>query len=401
MRFHTAKCGARRAWRWRHARSLWGGLLLAGLVALPGAASEDEARVRLSGVFVTEQFVAGREVRIDSATLDDLFAAGATVVIDRTTGRDVTAAGASLRLRESRVEDLTLAGAEIDLGAEVGEDLIAAGGQVRQRAESVVRGYALVAGGDVELAGRIEGNLRAAGGRIRISGQVLGDADLSAGRITLEPGARIAGRLTYRSGAQADIASEAVVEGGIERLELEGPEFPVAAMVGIGIGAALVLLIGLGLIGAVLQAAVPELLAGAISGMSTRPWLSLGLGFAVLVATPVAVALLFVTIVGLPLGIFVSLVYWAALIGAAITAAYWLGSRLAGVFGWSYVGEPVPWRILWTALGLLVLAVLALVPFLGWLLLLLAFIWGLGGLTWRAGRMIHDWGRRPHGTLPA
>jgi cytoskeletal protein CcmA (bactofilin family) len=272
------------------------------VIAFPCAAAEDDHRGTLTGSFAEEQFVAGEEVRVEAATVNDLFAAGGEVVFEGLAAEDVIAAGGSLRLRGMVVEDLIAAGGEVEISGEVRDDLIAAAGRLRLGPDSLVGGYALLAGGSLDLEGRIEGNLKAAGGRIRLSGEVTGDVDLSAGRIALAPGARIGGKLTYRSGSEADIAPGAVIGGGVERVKGEVFEVPVLRVIGFAVGSWIVVVLGLTLVGAVLQAAVPALLTEATVTLEARPWASLGLGFALAVATPVAANLLFVTLVGVPTG---------------------------------------------------------------------------------------------------
>lgn len=364
---------------------IWGlaSWALALLVLVFSPASADEERAVLSGNFEAEQFIAGKEVLVESATLDDLFAAGGEVVLDQVDAQDVFAAGGSLRFRKTAVEGLRAAGGEIDIAAEVRGSLIAAGGRLRLRPEALVQGYAVLAGGDVELEGEIKGNLKAAGGRIRLTGVVEGDVDLAGRRITIGPTARIGGKLTYRSPEDAEIAPEAVVAGGIKRIEVELLEISLAAGIGIAVGLWIVLVVGLGIVGVVLHATMPELIAGAAAVFSTRPWACVGLGFALLIATPVAVSLLFMTILGIPLALFVLAVYGVVLAPALITAAYGLGMRTARVFGWSHDGEQVSWRMLWTFLGLVALALIALVPVLGFLVLVVALALGLGGFVLR------------------
>jgi cytoskeletal protein CcmA (bactofilin family) len=373
------------------------GLVLSLVSAVPAGAGEE--RAWLTGTFADEQFLAGPEVEVGDATLSDLFAAGGELRLDRLTAEDLFAAGGSIRLRDVAVERLVAAGGEIDLAGEVRDQLIAAGGRLRLRPEATVAGYALLAGGDIEIEGRIGGDLKAAGGRIRLSGEVDGDVDLAGGRITIEPGTRIGGKLIYRSGKEARIAPDAVIEGGVERVEREFPGLSLVAGIGIAIGIWLVVVLGLGAIGAVLHGVMPGLLTEAVRTLAARPWAALGLGFAVVVAPPVAANLLFLTLVGIPLALFTLGLYGVLLTVGLVTAAYWIGLRLGGIFDWAYEGEPVPWRILWTFLGFFVLGLLLLVPLLGFLVVLLALALGLGAFVLNAWHAIRGQEGRLTGPL--
>jgi len=375
-------------------------IIMAALtLAVTVQASEHETR-RLTGNLPGEQVVAGESVRLYEATLGDLFVAGGEVAADTVTAEDVIAAGGSLRFSRLSAKGMIAAAGEIDLDGELSEDLIVAGGRLYLRPGTHVAGYALLAGGDVELEGRIDGNVKIAGGRVRIAGEIGGNLDVVAGELSIDSGARIGGTLTYRSGETAEIAPDAVIVGGIERHEISHRRPSLGAIIGIVAGISGVLLVGLAILGVALHAAVPELLVSAVAGIRTRFWTVLGLGLALLIATPVVANLLLFTIVGIPLAAFAFLIYAALLPAAMVTAAYWAGGGLAHAVGWSYTGEPLGWRMLWTLVGLVLLLLLAIIPFLGIFLLTVALALGLGGLTLQLCRMLQDWGRRPHAERP-
>jgi hypothetical protein len=259
------------------------------------------------------------------------------------------------------------------------------------RKGSVIAGYALLAGGKLDLEGRIEGDLRAAGGRIRLAGIVDGDVDLTGGKITLTPTARVGGKLVYRSRSEIEIPPGAVVEGGIERRRAEGFEPSIWTVVGLGIAVWITILLGLGLIGLLLQGAVPELVSGAALSLAVRPWPSLGLGFALLVAVPVASNILLFTIVGIPLAFLSYALFAVLLAGALVVVAYWVGLRLARNFAWSYEGEGLFRRVLWTLVGILLLGLVGIVPLLGFLIVMVALSFGLGAVTLELWRLTRNW----------
>ena len=98
----------------------------------------------------------------------------------------------------------------------------------------------------------------------------------------------------------------------------------------------------------------------------------MGLGFIAVVVLPVVCALLFATVLALPLGLilvaaFFILLYWSriyaiARIGEAILARL----RPASSRTWAFV------------LGLFIYYILAIIPFVGWLVVPLVVLFGLG-----------------------
>lgn len=367
------------------------------LLAMPfqAASSEEDERAHLSGSSIEEQFLAGEEVRVEDATANDLFVAAGEADFDTVTAQDVVVAAGSQRFRDTVFEDLIAAGGEIDISGEITDDLIAAGGRLQHRRGSVVGGYAILAGGLIDLEGRIDGNLKAAAGRIRISGEIKGDVDLSAGKISVQPGARIGGRLTYRSRKEAEIAPDAVIEGGVQRREAKIFDISLPTIIGIAFAVWLVVLLGMSILAAVLHAAVPELPAGAAETLRSRFWVSLLLGFALLVTTPVAVSLLFSTLLGIPLALVLFLLLGATVLPSAIIVAYCVGHSIARVFGWTYDGDGLFRRFLWSFTGLVVLSLIGLIPLLGLIVLFLAVSTGLGALVLYLWETIRSWRLTP------
>jgi hypothetical protein len=123
-------------------------------------------------------------------------------------------------------------------------------------------------------------------------------------------------------------------------------------------------------------ASFPGVTAASARMIRSAPWKSLAVGFAVLVAAPVAAVILIVTLVGLPLGLALMALYVLVLLLGLFVGATWLGSMGARLLR----GDASRGRMLLSLLvGVLVLALLALVPMLGPIVEALAVILGIGG----------------------
>jgi hypothetical protein len=117
------------------------------------------------------------------------------------------------------------------------------------------------------------------------------------------------------------------------------------------------------------------------TGVAKMPWVSLGLGFAVLVASPVAVGILASTGLGMPLGVLILASYVVAIGLGFLVAAYWIGGVILRWIN-PWIDEPTTWRRIWaTALGLVTLALVVLVPFAGLIAASVALLLGVGSLT--------------------
>lgn len=103
----------------------------------------------------------------------------------------------------------------------VHSDLYAAGGQIR--IAGTIEGDLVVAGGDVEVSGHVEGDLLSASGEVRMTGQVDGSIRGYAGNITIKGHV---GRNVMTFGGDVNIDRDAVIAGSVTtgsgRLSLDG-----------------------------------------------------------------------------------------------------------------------------------------------------------------------------------
>jgi hypothetical protein len=114
---------------------------------------------------------------------------------------------------------------------------------------------------------------------------------------------------------------------------------------------------------------IPAFHRSATAVLRERPWMSLGIGFLAAVVTPVICILLFVAVLTAPIALillaaFFVLVYWSRIF--AITR---IGEAILRRSGGGY--SPF-------VLGLFVYYVLAIIPVIGWFVVVLVVLFGLG-----------------------
>lgn len=304
----------------------------------------------------------------------DMVAAGGMVTIENEITGDVLAAGGNVAVRARVGDDVRVAGGNVMISGTVGDDVIAAGGSVMLAPSAAVRGRAWLAGGNIEIHGNVGKGLRAAGRRVVIGGHVRGDADIAAEEIEIRPGAVIDGNLRYRSPAEAKIDNGAKIAGTVTRDEsIADRERGVTAAARIGLFASLLLT------AIVLYLLFPRASTEAARAIDASPWRSLTIGVAFLVGVPLAVMLLFVTLLGA----------WLALTVLALYLVLWLLGFLTGTF---YVGDvglrligkrsdiSKGRRVLSLVAAFVALWIVCLVPVLGGLTMLAVLVLGLGGL---------------------
>jgi hypothetical protein len=128
---------------------------------------------------------------------------------------------------------------------------------------------------------------------------------------------------------------------------------------------------------AVLLALAPRASRRVTQALRAKPVVSPLLGLAWLVGLPLVALLLIVTVVGIPLGA-LALIAWVALIPlGGLAAAAGLGDLVVERRGPARTWQ----RCLAATLALLLLFALAQLPFMGWLVWLLALLFGVGAIA--------------------
>jgi cytoskeletal protein CcmA (bactofilin family) len=352
--------------------------------SLPASASYDAGgNVLWTEPADTNLYLAGDSVRLKARAGADVAAAGGRVILEEAVEGDVLAAGGQVEIRGAVGDDIRVAGGQVRLGNAITNDAIAAGGHVWLQPEARVGGRAWFAGGSVDIEGHVAGELRAAAKEITIAGTVEGDALIHADKLRILPGASIGGRLDYISPREAVIAPGAKIGGPIEHHRSEHSPMPVAVPAWIpalwGIAVLMVTAI-------VYVLLVPRFAIDAADTLGQRPWASLGLGVAVLFATPPVAILLMVTMLGALVGFMLLLVYMLLLVLGFLTGVLFLGRVLLLRPIGRKDSRSILLNVVVVIVAVLLLAVLGLVPVAGPVLFALALVLGIGAATLRLFR---------------
>ena len=359
-------------------------LILSLALVLPGPCGADD---RPEASFGGDRFVAGDDVSLTGPVEGDAFVAGGRSEISGRVAGDAIVTGGTVEIRGEVDEDVYAAGGDLRIDAIIRGDLHAAGGTISVEREAQVQGDATVAGGNIDVEGSVLGELQAFGGRVELNAAVGGDVDIAAEDIRIGPDARIGGRVLYRSPNRPAVAEGAVIVGGLEKRERVwkslSPESGVGRVV-TGIVRTL-WFTGALLLGAVLVVILPGFTREAAATVRSETLASIGLGVGLLLAVPVLAVLLFITIIGIPLGFAVLLGYGLLLMLGYLTAALSLGDW---ALSRARPGDAVAtgWRILFLLVALVGISLVRLVPWVGDLAVFVLFLAGLGAFALRSMR---------------
>jgi hypothetical protein len=416
-------------------RGLWilalAALALAALAPTVWAFEERSGEKVVIGadeVIQGDLYVSAATFVLDGTIEGDLVVVGQAIAINGTVEGDLMGGGQVLTLNGKVLDDARIAGVALTLseGAEVGGDVVAAGTSLESKPESEVGGDLLFFGYQALLAGVIEKNIRTVSNGLEIQGAIAGDvvAQVSSGEdspaynpmqfipsmpsvpnvrggLLIGEGARIGGDLEYESPAKADVPA-GTVEGQERHILQATPEpkpekTPTQRFVD-WILRNLRRLVGLVVVGLLLVWLVPSWLGCAASNLGERPWPVLGLGAATFFGYPVAVLLFLLVLlmvslllilvtlgnlggaliwIGVALVMLLSVAFGLAITYVSkIVIGFWGGRLLLKSIKPEWAEKPV-WSML---VGVVIVALLLSIPFVGGLFWLALTLFGLGTL---------------------
>jgi cytoskeletal protein CcmA (bactofilin family) len=362
------------------------GLALAGSALVPAQTQAPASPAAATLALSRNVYASGGSVRTGSAIEGDFVAAGGRVVLDQPVKDDALLAGGSVDVRAPVGDDVRAAAGDVTIESSIGGELAAAGGAVTLTKGARVAGAASLAAGGITIEGKIDGPLKASGRKIVLNGEVGGDARLLAQQIELGPNAKINGALSYASPNELQKAEGASIGGAVTRdTGRVGPRGDYGDREwsarpwggGVGWGGSVFGFLALLASAALLLLVFPVFSVRASNLVRASPWLALAAGFGTLVGAPVLAVLLFITLLGIPLGIVVLALYPALLLMGYVVGVLFVG-RSARTALRKNAAESFASTMGYFALALLLLLLLAGLPFVGGLVVAAITVIGIG-----------------------
>ena len=303
-------------------------------------------------------FVAGNLVRINNEVNGLLFAAGNDVKVASRSDYAFVA-GSILDINESTFKDGFVAGSIINLtNVNVERDLY-------------------VAGQNITLTGNVGRNVFITGDNITIDGVVNGDLYVDATTIVINSNTKINGKLKYNDDTEITISKDAVIgtkttyKNSSRSSSIDTKTLTKAVIVNKLIDT-LFNLLNMLIVGLLMILLVPRLFDKLREIEARRLLPSFAWGLLILVAVPIVALIALMTYVGMATGLVAGAIYGILIYTSTIFSTF-------VVTGLIFKKVKNPYLIL--LIGLPILYVIKLVPFLGGLVSFAALCLGLGLLT--------------------
>lgn len=357
------------------------------LSALPASAQEVYR-------FGNDAYMAGDNVTLSGEAVDDAFIVGNTVVISAPVEGSAHAGGRSVSISGPVGKSVYAAGMNVNVAAGVGGDAQLAGDTVLVAAP--VAGDLRVAAQRVEITGSVGDSALVAAENILLTEVIAGDASFATDNVSFGENARIEGTLyLYAEDVDAiEVPDHVVPADRIERhaeSEFDGSASPeggaTAAPKSTGgwmswIGGKIGSILTLAVLASIVAYFAPGFLMALRDRTLESPFRAIWMGFLSVSALAGALIVLAITGYGILLAPFA--VLGAVLLGVA---GYVIGAYLLGVGAVTLAGQPLPVtfpeRAIAALAGAASVTVLALIPVVGWPLVIAVTLAGAGALVIR------------------
>lgn len=326
-------------------------------------------------------YIAFGTVNVDGDVKGDLIVFGGQVTINGNVDNDLIAAGGNLTIKGNVGDDIRIAGGTVLMRGECFGDLLVAGGNVNITSDAKVHGDLLVTGGKINISGAVEGKTQVNGGEVLLNGKLSGDINTKVGSLKIGDKAYIQGRLTYEANSEAQVNSDAKVLGKVDfkQTPKTKDKYKFSAI----FSALFTFWFFLKLLATIILALIlvyifPQKSKKIVELTKTKFWPNLGIGFLVLILTPLVAFVLYLTGVGLLIGLIITLGYIILLILAGVYAGV-----ILGVWTIKCVKKEKEYVVGWPAvlLGVVLLKLICLIPLLGWLFGFVMILLALGSLV--------------------
>lgn len=338
-------------------------------------------------------YIAGGTININSAVYGDVLAAGGTIIISDSVSDDLIVTGGNITLSSYVGDDIRVAGGTILISGTVEGDVIIAGGQITISTSAVIKGDLIITGGELIIDGIVEGIMIASGGNVNLNGRIITGAEIFSGTFytngTIE-GPAIISTQKIQFGSNASFNSDirywtssgsidfssyqtngsALFDESLKRDESSGPFKAFSFFWICYILAGIILIILSFLI-------FRKIFEGSGKVVSFETGRSIGTGILFILGIPLLIALLCITVIGIPAGILLLTMYVIIIllshVFSSIVFACWIKNKYKKQ--WNNLTT-----IVISAGIYILLKLILIIPFIGFLATILLIALALGAI---------------------
>ena len=327
-----------------------------------------------------EVLLVGNDITVNSDVVGNIFAFGQKIHINGNVDGDIIGAAQSIVINGNVNGNVRIASQSIEINGRIERSVSIVGQDIALSENSFVGRNALFAGEIINIAGNVVGSVNVIAETLNISGKVSDNVNFysnSASKddngLILTSTAVISGNINYNAFGDIKGVSQVNVLGSIDKnlpevekkVEMKGGILPEVIFLLLALLTCLMIV----LVGGKKVKDVEKIMMESI-------WKSFGIGFAVLVCTPVLAVLFFVTGLGGLIGTILIIIWILMLLLAYFFSAISFGQYLLKIVKKDFKQS----FLIYSLIGVVVGYVLLSIPFIGFFVGLFGLCWGMGGM---------------------
>ncbi|MFH0840788.1 MAG: hypothetical protein V1865_02295 [bacterium] len=346
--------------------------------------SGDVINIKASEVVDGNLYIGGSMVTVDANINGDVFCAGQTININGNVAGDIICAGETINVNGEVGGNVRIAGQHLSINNKVARNVNILGNNLNIGSNADIGWDLMAFGANISMAGKVGSYLHGGGANLFVSGEVGKDIKFDVDKnLTITDGAIINGNVNYSSTCCDASIADGAVKGEVVRREAGYTTKPKVSfyklVIGWGIARGIAMLSAI-LIGLVFILVSRKQSMELTELMSKKFWTAIGIGAIILFLVPIASIILLITVIGIPLAIICLLGWIIFILISKVFVGLMVGQWIMDK--WFKANRNKKFYLFWSlVVGVIVCWILFSLPFIGWVLTLIAMLWGIGGIV--------------------
>lgn len=332
------------------------------------SASDKMTTIAKDQVVEGTAYLGGDTVVVDGNVNGDIFCAGRDVTISGTVEGDVLCGAQNITIDGIVKGDVRVAGAKIFIKGTVEGSATLTGMDITTDSASMIGEDATIMGAQISLYGAVGRDAMLGAENVALRGQIGRNVEGGMTRLSISDEVKIGGNLSYASDIETKVP-EGAVAGKVQRSEAWGKSQEQTSTNSLIMGS-LLMIASFVVLTVLLALVIPKYIhrVSDINGPAGFAKMFL-VGLVAFVLVPIVMLMLSMTVVGL---------YAALVVGMAMLMAVLIGGSLVAFRVGRFMFADKYNAVLSAAVGALVLAVLGVIPYVGWVIILISIMVGVG-----------------------